>query len=117
MSGVHLDALNCSGLRINDLPGVAIVFAAPEDGGLHVDDVFVVGIEDEEFGYTAQVEHAPGLAAVVGDVGAGHVTGDEDGVGIEGTDDWTKHGAAPARADDAEVSGALGECGGNKGKR
>ncbi len=65
-------------------------------------------VEDEKFRYAAQVEHAPGLAPVVGDVGAGHVTGYEDGVGIVWADDRAEHSAASAGADDGEISGALG---------
>ena len=112
--GVHLDAFDGGGLGVDHVPGVAAVFAAPEGGGHYVDDVFVVGIEDEEFGDAAEIEHAPGFAAVVGDVGAGHVAGDEDGVFVVRADDRAEHGAAAAGADDFEVAGALGEGGGGR---
>ncbi len=112
MIRVHLDAFDGGGLGVDHVPGVAAVFAAPEGGGHYVNDVFVVGIEDEKFSDAAEVEHAPGLAAVVGDVGAGHVAGDEDGVFVVRADDRAEHGAAAAGADDFEVAGALGEGGG-----
>ena len=69
-------------------------------------------IEDEEFSDSAEIEHAPGLAAIVSDVRAGHVAGDEDGICIVRADNRAEHGTAAARADDFEVAGAMGEGGG-----
>src|SRR5439155_20594400 len=61
----------------------------------------------------AEIKHAPGVAGVVGDVRAGHVTALDDQAGIVGADGGPEHRAAAPRADDAPrvVTGRRSESG------
>ena len=94
-------------------PALARVVAAPEGAGARVDDLCVPGIEGVGGDDVAEIEHAPGVAGVVGDVRAGHVAALDDESGIVGADGGPEHRAAAPRADDAPrvVTGRRSESG------
>ena len=66
-------------------------------------------IEDKEIHHAPQVEHAPAASPIMGDVGAGHVAGDQYGFGIVRADGGIEHRAAASWPNDAKAARTLGE--------
>ena len=113
--GGHLDGFDIGGVGVDEIPGIAGVGAAVEADALTVNHVGVDGVEEEERDAVAEVYHAPGDAAVFGDVAAGHVAMRHDDVVIVGADDGVVLGTAAAGAEDdpfVEARRGCGGCGG-----
>ena len=81
-----------------------IVGTAPRGPGTGVDHVRSQRIEGEELRGASQIEHAPRVASIMGDVSPRHVTGDQDFVGIVRIDGAVEHGAAAPRTDHGEFA-------------
>ena len=79
-------------------PALARVLAAPEGAGAGVDHLRVPGVEAVGGDDVAEIEHAPGVAGVVGDVGAGHVAALDHEAGVVGADDGAQRRAPAAGA-------------------
>src|SRR5450759_1119645 len=109
MIGIHFDAFDGGRIGINQVPLFPAICAAPQTRRIGVHGFRVLRIEYKKVYNAAKAEHAPGTAAIVSDVRAGHVAGNENCVRIKRADGWMEHGSAATRADDAEVSRALGE--------
>ena len=73
----------------------------------------ILRIENKEVHDAAKVEHPPGLPAVMSDVGAGHIAGEQHGIRIVRTDCWIKHRAAATGTDHAKISRPLCPCAGH----
>ena len=56
------------------MPVLSTVGAPPQARGVGVHGIGIFRIEREEIYHAAQIEHAPGPATVVRDVGTAHVT-------------------------------------------
>jgi hypothetical protein len=74
-------------------------------------------IEDEEACHAPQIKHPPRTPTIVRDVGACHVAGDQNSVGIMRAYGGIEHSTAAARPEDAKTSGprcrtrnAAGKC-------
>ena len=87
------------GIGEQQRPRVAFVLAPIQARTRGVDDVRIVWIEGVGR-QPAQVEHAPGVAIVVGDVAAGHVAALDDDAGVVRADFRIELTAATSRADD-----------------
>src|SRR5262249_1147108 len=94
----HHDGLNLGRLWINQVPGLAGIGAPPESSCLRVHDLGIEGIKYEEPHHTAQVEHSPRLATVMGNVRSCHVAGDQHRIWIMWADGWIEHRATAAWA-------------------
>src|SRR5204863_347971 len=70
-SPVTLFAFDSAGVR-----------AAPEAARARVDNGGVGRIESEKSNGTSQVEHAPGVATIMRNIGSGHIAGYQDQPGI-----------------------------------
>ena len=66
-------------------------------------------VEYKEIYDATQVEHAPGTASIMGNVGATHVARNQDDVGVMRTDSRIEHRASATRSNHAEPSGSFGE--------
>src|SRR5580765_383079 len=88
------------------------VRTAPQTRCMRVHSFRIDWIEYEEIHHAAQVEHAPGTASIMGDVGAAHVAGNQDGVGVVRTYRGIEHRTPAARSDDAKPTGSVGESSG-----
>jgi len=64
-------------------------------------------IEDEESDNSAQIEHAPGAATIVRNIGAAHIAGDENRVDIVRASGGIEHGRRRTGPDHIEVAGPL----------
>src|ERR1019366_4203122 len=89
-------------------PGLAGIAAAKDAEGIGVDYARVPGVEHEEPHGVAEVDDAPGGAAIVREVGAGHIAGDQRGAAIVRADGGMEDGAAAAGSDDAPLVRARG---------
>src|SRR5215469_6077266 len=89
--------------RSHEVPGFASVPAAPESCGVCIHGLWILRIEHKEIHNSAQIEHPPGLAAVMGDVGTRHVAGNEHRIHVMWADGRVEHCAAAAGANHAEI--------------
>ena len=106
MVGVHANPVHRGQLWPDEIPGFAIVGASSQDFGRGVDYSGLQRIESEELNSAAQIEHAPGVASIMADIGPGHVTCDQHLIGIVRVDGGVEHGAAPTGADFREFARA-----------
>src|ERR1019366_6468434 len=90
---------------IEQLPAQPAIDAAIEPGAVSVQGARSDGVERKDGGAAAEVEHAPVRPAIGGEVGAGHVAGDKDHLGIVRADGGQEHGATAAGSDDAPPRG------------
>src|SRR5258707_1032150 len=104
MVGVHPDDLYRRRLWVDKPPCFATVLAAPETGSLSVHYVLVLRIENKKLHDASQVEHTPGLPAVMGDVSPGHVATDQNCIRVMRTDHWVEHRAPSARSNNLEIA-------------
>src|SRR5215469_7237041 len=88
-------------MRPEKLPGGTIVDAAPQNVGSRVQGMRLHWVEDEEMYGAAEVEHSPLMPAVVADVGASHIAGEQYFVRVMRADGDVKHGASATGADNA----------------
>ncbi len=107
MIRTHLYFLERGSPGIHEAPGIATVSAAPQAVGLRINHVTVLRVEHKKPDYPAQTKHPPGLAAVMTNIGPGHVTTKQHGIRIVGTDGRMEHRAASARTDDLEIAGTV----------
>ena len=94
----HPDTGHRGGVRVEHVPRIAPVRAAPQRAGLDVDHVGIDGIEQVEARAPPQVEHPPRAAAVVRHVRARHVAVHQHVARIVGADGGGVHGSPAARA-------------------
>jgi hypothetical protein len=107
MVGVHLHSLYRRRRRRNKIPILSAVSAAPETRGVRIHGLGVARIKGKEVYDSPQIEHPPRAAAVVRDVGAAHVAGNKDSVGVMRTDGGVEHRPAATRADHVKIAGPL----------
>jgi len=103
--GAHLHILNSRGVGPHQVPGLPVICAAPQSVDPRVDRFGLPGIEREEAHRPPQIEHAPRTAAIVCDIGAGHIARNQHGPGVVLTDGGIEHGAASTGSDHTEISG------------
>ncbi len=75
-------------------PRSSMIFATPQRHISRVDYVIARGIKGERVSTRKQVEHAPGIAVVMCDVGTGHVAMLDHCVRIVRADGWGDHRSA-----------------------
>src|SRR6476646_12156892 len=109
MIGGHRDSLKARSRRPYQAPGCPIVAAAPQIVILRIDHSGKRRVENEETNHSAKVEHTPGAAAVVSDIGASHIAGDKSRRRIVGADQRMKHRASATRTQDLKSAGALSQ--------
>ncbi len=95
----HRDRLHVA--RKEARPGIAAIGGAENAIRLGVDHLRVDRIENEELNGIAEIEDAPRLAAIVRDVAARHIAGDDRGARVVRTDGGVEHRTAAAGSDDA----------------
>jgi hypothetical protein len=78
---------------------------------LRVHDFCIERIENKKSNYAAQVEHPPRLAAIVRNVGSGHIAGDENGIRIVRADGGIEHRSPTPRTQNFEIPRANRERG------
>src|SRR5215469_1772685 len=93
----HHYILDVAGIGVNQFPTLARVGATPQPGGFRVYNLWIDRIEYEKPDHAAQIEHSPRLPPIVGDIGTGHVAGDQNGIRIMRADGGIKHRPATAR--------------------
>src|SRR6185437_6858339 len=100
-------------------PRLASIFAAPQCRVGGINYIPVLGVKSEAVQTCKQIEHAPGIAIVMGNVAAGHIAMFEYQAGIERTYGGRNHGAASAWADDLPgvKTGSLAQRGNQSGKQ
>ena len=87
--------------RVDQVPGAATILAPPESICAGINDLGILRIEGEEGDGTTQIEQPPGLAAILRNISARHVTSHEHQVRIVGTDGWIKLRAPATRPQDS----------------
>ena len=87
-------------VRKDHAPRLSSIFATPQRHVSGIDHILVLGIESEAVETCKQVEHAPGIAIVMGNVAASHIAMFEHQAGIVRAYGGCDHGAPSARADD-----------------
>ena len=87
-------------VRQDHAPRAAGVVAAVDGLGAGVDRLRPGRVEGEGRRHRAEVEHAPGRAAVAREVGAGHVAAEHDDLRVVRADGGPTHRPAAAGADD-----------------
>src|SRR5579872_2516415 len=84
---------------VDETPGVSPIVGAPQLKGNRVDPIREFGVEDE-ITSRAQVERAPGVASVFGDITPCHVGRDEDEIWVKRADVGIVETSSTARAND-----------------
>ena len=88
------------GIGEEHAPGPAGIVAAPQSSVSRIDSPGIPRVEGKGFHARTQIEHPPGLTAIVRDVPPGHVAVLHYQTGIVGADRGANCGSASARADD-----------------
>ena len=96
----------CASRGKEALPRSAGIDAAKDAAGAGVDHICVERVEHEELHGVTQVDDAPGGAAIVREVGAGHIAGDQRRAAIVRTDGGMVERSAATGSDDAPAIGA-----------
>src|SRR5262249_17980952 len=83
----------------DEMPSTPAITAAPKSETCCVDHVVVLGIENKEVYLSAKVERTPREASIIGNIGASHIAGHQNPIGIVWTDRRRKQRATSPRPD------------------
>src|SRR6266567_2562419 len=109
MVGVHGNTFDVRWLGIHQVPTLSAIGTAPQASGLRVHSLGVHGVENKEAYDAPQIKHPPGTPAVMRDVSARHIAGNQHSVDIVRADGGMEHRSAAARTDDTKITRSSGE--------
>src|SRR5262249_11444356 len=94
-------ALHRLGRWKHKAPALPTVCAAPQDAGSRINHLCISRVKREEGHGMAQIEQAPRIAAILGNVGSGHVASQQHQIGVVGADRRVEHCPTAARSQDS----------------